>query len=220
MGGGRESPGVHAVGHLYVHADDLPWWWADPSNTGTVDVAGCRPASTRCGDYPVAIDSDHAVWRAFGNEYWPALYLVDARGHVRHHHLGEGEYERPERFIQRLLSEAGHAVGRELVSADAHGLEAAADWENLRSPDMYLGAGRAEHFASPGGAAPDKRRAYSVPTRLSLNSWALAGDGRWGSTRSYWTRPVPGSRATSTPAIFIGSWDRRRPAGTCDHGCS
>src|SRR5258706_611573 len=103
--------------------------------------------------YPIAIDSDHAIWRAFGNQYWPALYFVDAKGRIRHHHFGEGEYEKSEMIIQQLLTEAGNAgVGHELVPVDARGAELAADWANLRSPENYVGHERTENFASPGGA--------------------------------------------------------------------
>src|ERR1700694_4484623 len=90
-----------------------------------------RAAKDMRVDYPIAIDSDHAVWRALKNEYWPALYIVDAQGHIRHHHFGEGEYEQSERVIQQLLSETGiGGIGRGLVSVDAHGVEAAADWDS------------------------------------------------------------------------------------------
>jgi thiol-disulfide isomerase/thioredoxin len=128
-------------------------------------------------EYPIAIDNDHALWRAFKNEYWPALYFVDAQGRIRHHHFGEGEYEQSETIIQQLLAEAGTgASGRELVSVDARGAEAAADWGNLKSPENYVGYERTEKFASPGGAVPDRRRVYAAPTRLTLNHWALSGD--------------------------------------------
>jgi thiol-disulfide isomerase/thioredoxin len=128
-------------------------------------------------DYPIAIDNDYAIWRAFKNEYWPALYFVDAQGHIRHHQFGEGEYEQSERIIQQLLAEAGiGGIGRELVSVDARGAEAAADWSSLSSPENYVGYERTENFASPGGAVPDKRRIYAAPTRLGLDQWALSGD--------------------------------------------
>jgi thiol-disulfide isomerase/thioredoxin len=127
--------------------------------------------------YPVALDNDYAVWRAFSNQYWPALYFVDARGRVRHHHFGEGDYAQSERVIQRLLAEAGASVIEQaLVSVDARGVEAAADWESLKSPENYVGYGRTESFASPGGAAADERRVYSAPAQLGLNQWALAGE--------------------------------------------
>src|SRR6266571_8207219 len=128
-------------------------------------------------EYPIAIDNDYAIWRAFTNHYWPALYFVDAQGRIRHHQFGEGEYEQSEMIIQQLLAEAGiGGIGYELVSVDAHGAEAAADWGSLRSPENYVGYERTENFASPGGAVLDKPRIYAVPARLRLNHWALAGE--------------------------------------------
>jgi thiol-disulfide isomerase/thioredoxin len=128
-------------------------------------------------DYPIALDSDYALWRGFKNEYWPALYFVDAHGHIRHHHFGEGEYEQSEKIIQQLLAEAGiGGIGHDLVSVDARGVEAAADWGSLRSPENYVGYERTENFASPGGAVLDKRRVYAVPARLRRNHWALLGE--------------------------------------------
>ncbi len=127
-------------------------------------------------DYPVAIDNDYAVWSAFANHYWPALYFADAQGRIRHHHFGEGEYQQSEMVIQQLLAEAGSAdPGRELVSVDARGAEAPADWATLRSPENYTGYERTENFASPGGAVPGQRHAYEAPAQLRLNYWALSG---------------------------------------------
>ena len=127
--------------------------------------------------YPVAIDSDYAIWSAFANHYWPALYFADAEGHIRHHHFGEGEYQQSEMVIQRLLDAAGSArIGKELVSVDPRGIEAPADWANLGSPETYTGYERTESFASPGGARPGLRHAYTLPEQLRLNDWALAGD--------------------------------------------
>jgi thiol-disulfide isomerase/thioredoxin len=126
--------------------------------------------------YPIAIDNDYGIWRAFRNQAWPALYFVDAQGRVRHRHFGEGEYERSERMIQQLLAEAGRGeASSELVSVAGRGLEAAAAWNNLRSPEAYVGYQRAANFASPGGPLLDKRRVYTAPARLRLNDWALAG---------------------------------------------
>src|SRR5262249_11838237 len=128
-------------------------------------------------DYPVVIDNEYAIWRAFNNQYWPALYFIDAQGRVRHHHFGEGAYDQSEMIIQRLLNEAGAGgAGDELVSVDARGLEAAADWGSLKSPENYVGYERTENFASPGGAVLDKPRMYELPARLRLNDWALSGD--------------------------------------------
>jgi thiol-disulfide isomerase/thioredoxin len=128
-------------------------------------------------DYPVAIDNDYAVWEAFANHYWPALYFADAEGRIRHHHFGEGEYQQSEMVIQQLLAEAGLAgAGHELVSVDARGAEAPADWAALRSAENYTGYERTENFASPGGAVPGQRHTYQVPAELRLNHWALSGD--------------------------------------------
>ena len=128
-------------------------------------------------DYAVAVDNNYAVWRAFNNEYWPALYFIDAQGHIRHHQFGEGDYGRSERIIQQMLTEAGVGdVSQESVSVDARGIEAAADLDNLRSPENYVGYARTENFASPGGATEDQPRVYTAPTRLRLNHWALSGN--------------------------------------------
>jgi thiol-disulfide isomerase/thioredoxin len=136
-----------------------------------------RAAKDMRVDYPVAIDNDYTIWRAFNNSYWPALYLVDAQGHIRHHHFGEGEYEESEMILQQLLEEAGNGgIGHDLVSVDAQGAEAGADWGSLRSPENYLGYERTENFASPGGAVLDEPRVYEAPARLRLNHWALSGD--------------------------------------------
>ena len=136
-----------------------------------------RAASDMRVDYPIAIDNDFAIWQAFTNHYWPALYLVDAQGHLRYHHFGEGAYELSEMLLQHLLVEAGFGgFDDDLVSVDAQGAEAAADWDSLRSPETYVGDALTENFASPGGAVLDKRHLYAVPERLRLNHWALAGE--------------------------------------------
>jgi thiol-disulfide isomerase/thioredoxin len=128
-------------------------------------------------DHPVAVDNEHVIWRAFKNQYWPALYFIDSQGRLRYHHFGEGSYERSEMIIQALLAEArGGGIDRELVSVDARGIEAAADWGNLKSAENYVGYERTQNFASPGGAALDKPRMYELPARLRLNEWALSGD--------------------------------------------
>ncbi|HKY67712.1 MAG TPA: redoxin domain-containing protein [Acidimicrobiales bacterium] len=131
--------------------------------------------------YPVAVDNDYAVWRAFDNNYWPALYFVDAAGRIRHHHFGEGEYMASEMVLQMLLREAGRDVDQDLVRLVPAGVEAEADWGNLRSTETYLGYGRTVGFASPEGLAPDERRRYSPPALLGRNQWALSGDWRIGS---------------------------------------
>jgi len=140
------------------------------------EIAGLRKATEeREIDYPVVVDNDYEIWSAFDNHYWPALYFVDADGIIRDHHFGEGRYEQSERVIQRLLG-----VERELVSVEGLGVEAEADWDNVRTPETYLGYARSERFASPGGVAFDERRAYELPERLRFNHWALAGEWRIG----------------------------------------
>src|SRR5262245_57236567 len=128
-------------------------------------------------DHPIAIDNDSAVWSAFDNSYWPALYFVDAQGQIRHHQFGEGRYEQSEMIVQQLLTEAGRSgIDDDLVTVDASGVEAAADWDSLWSPENYLGYERTENFASPDGSVLDTRHVYTGPARLRLNHWALAGD--------------------------------------------
>jgi thiol-disulfide isomerase/thioredoxin len=128
-------------------------------------------------DYPVAVDNGYVIWRAFNNQYWPALYFIDAQGRIRHHYFGEGAYEQLEMVIQRLLAEAGgNGLGDDLVSVDARGLEVAADWGSLKSPENYVGYERTQNFASPEGPVPDSPRAYELPARLHLNEWALSGE--------------------------------------------
>jgi thiol-disulfide isomerase/thioredoxin len=128
--------------------------------------------------YPIALDSDYEVWRAFSNRYWPAVYIADAEGRIRHHQFGEGGYDECERGIQQLLREAGvDSVADDLVSPTAKGLEAQADWTNLRSPETYLGYAQGRrNFASPGGAEIGVLSTYAAPKMLMLNQWALAGD--------------------------------------------
>jgi len=136
-----------------------------------------RAVKDRKIDFPIAIDSDYAIWRAFDNNYWPALYVIDAQGRIRHHQFGEGGYEKSERIIQQLLSEAGFSgIGDQLAAVDARGVEAEADWAHLESPENYLGHERTENFVSPGGAVVDKPRVYAAPARVKLNHWALSGD--------------------------------------------
>ena len=121
-------------------------------------------------EYPVALDSNYAVWRAFGNRYWPAVYIADAQGRIRHHQFGEGGYEECERIIQRLLGEAGSgSVADDLVSDTGEGFEAQADWANLKSPETYLGYEQAQNFASPGGAELDEPRTEGQLLIRALN---------------------------------------------------
>ena len=126
-------------------------------------------------NYPIAVDSDYAIWRAFDNNYWPAAYVADANGTLHFHHHGEGNYDGIERTIQRLLNEAGRKTDGELVKVNPRGLEVAADYGTLRSPENYLGYRQGEGFASD--LVEDAPTTYSAPPRLTLNQWAL--DGNW-----------------------------------------
>ena len=126
-------------------------------------------------EYPIALDSDYRVWRAFDNNYWPAVYIADAEGRIRHHHFGEGGYEECERVIQQLLREAGgDGIPNDLVSVADEGFEAQADWTTLQSPETYLGYEQAQNFA--GEPRFDEARTYVAPDRLQRNQWALSGD--------------------------------------------
>jgi thiol-disulfide isomerase/thioredoxin len=128
--------------------------------------------------YPIVVDSHYSIWDEFRNQFWPAVYLFDANGRVRHHKFGEGDYEQIEFVIQRLLIEAGHrSFDSKPVSVRGLGAEAAADWRNLGSPETYLGSSHASSFASVREVQPDRSRAYAFPSRLKLNEWSLAG--RW-----------------------------------------
>jgi thiol-disulfide isomerase/thioredoxin len=125
--------------------------------------------------YPVAIDSDHSVWDAFHNMYWPALYFIDAKGRIRHHQFGEGDYETSEMVIRQLLAEANHPVDGSLAVVDPHGVEAPADLRSLLTPENYIGYARTQGFRWPGGAVRDRRNEYVIPSTLNLAEWALAG---------------------------------------------
>jgi cytochrome c biogenesis protein CcdA/thiol-disulfide isomerase/thioredoxin len=163
-----EKYGAQGLVVIGVHAPEF----AFEKNIGNVRKAVSDLRIT----YPVAIDNDYAIWRAFKNEYWPAHYFIDANGQVRHHHFGEGDYDGSERVIQRLLKEAGTATSQtaELVSVRATGAQAAPDLEDALSPETYVGYGRAEHFVSPGGAVQDRRHSYASGTP-GLNEWGLSG---------------------------------------------
>jgi thiol-disulfide isomerase/thioredoxin len=158
----------HGLVVIGVHSPEFPF---------EHDVDNVRRAAVEMRvAYPVAIDNDFAIWNALHNQYWPALYVVDARGRIRHHQFGEGGYEQSERIIQQLLLEAGNgSVGPDLAAVDARGLEAPAAWSELKSPENYVGYDRTENFASSGGVLRDRQRVYAVPGRLRLNHWALQG---------------------------------------------
>jgi cytochrome c biogenesis protein CcdA/thiol-disulfide isomerase/thioredoxin len=140
------------------------------------DFANVKKAVADLGiKYPVALDNDWNLWRALGNNYWPAHYFIDAEGRVRYHHFGEGGYDESEAVIRQLLTEAGHAPSSKMASTSvADAVEMGASGE-VRSPETYIGYARAENFVSPGGQSQDSAKAYSIPARLNLNDWALGG---------------------------------------------
>jgi thiol-disulfide isomerase/thioredoxin len=168
----RQEPHVRAWSQAYRSDGLVVIGVHTPEFSFEHELDRVRQATKERGiDYPVALDNDYEIWRAFDNHYWPALYFVDGDGIIRDQHFGEGRYGESERVIQRLLG-----VERELVSVEGLGVEAEADWDHLRTPETYLGYERSEHFASPDGAAFDERRAYELPERLGFNQWALAGE--------------------------------------------
>jgi cytochrome c biogenesis protein CcdA/thiol-disulfide isomerase/thioredoxin len=131
--------------------------------------------------YPVAVDSNYAIWKAFNNEYWPAHYFIDGKGRIRYHHFGEGEYHESERVIQELLKENGAQLPSSgTIAASGEGAEAAPDTADRRSPETYVGYHRAEHFASTEKIAQDSKHVYTPQPRLSLNQWALGGSWKVG----------------------------------------
>ncbi len=142
------------------------------------NVDNVRRATKEMGiDYPVVMDENHEIWNAFANQYWPAIYLIDAKGRVRYRQFGEGSYAASERAIQHLLTEAGATgVGRRVQAVHARGFEADADWANLGSPETYVGYERGEGFASPGGVVRDRPHVYVPPAALRRDTWALSGD--------------------------------------------
>jgi thiol-disulfide isomerase/thioredoxin len=156
----RQEPYVRAWSQAYRDDGLLVIGVHTPEFSFEHDIDGVRRATEERGiDYPVAQDNDYAIWSAFANHYWPALYFVDRDGRIRDQHFGEGRYEQSERVIQELLG-----VERELVPVEGVGVEAEADWDNLGTPETYLGSGRGEG------------RASVLPEELPLNQWALAGE--------------------------------------------
>jgi hypothetical protein len=168
----RQEPYVRAWSQAYRDDGLVVIGVHTPEFSFEHEIERVRQATKERGiDYPVALDNEYDIWSAFDNHYWPALYFVDGDGIIRDQHFGEGRYEESERVIQRLLG-----VERELISVEGLGVEAEADWDNLRTPETYLGYERSEHFASPDGAAFDERHAYELPEHLVFNHWALAGE--------------------------------------------
>lgn len=166
-----QNQGLAVVG---VHSPEFPFE-KDPENVRWA-VKNMRIS------YAVGLDNGFAIWRAFKNDAWPALYFIDRQGRIRDQVFGEGRYAQSESTIQKLLREAGATgVGSGYVSVDPHGAEAAADWKELRSGENYLGYARTQNFASPGGMASDKTHTYRYPKGLKLNEWALSGEWNIGS---------------------------------------
>ena len=178
----RELPYIRAWAAKYkdaglvvigVHAPEFGFE-KDPANVKNA-VSDLKVA------YPIPIDSSHSIWSAFRNEYWPADYFVDAKGRIRYHHFGEGEYEKSERVIQTLLKENGATgLDESTVRITADGAEAPPS-EDVRSPETYVGYARAENFASPERMARDSRTTYSPPSRPALNQWGLGGAWKTGA---------------------------------------
>lgn len=150
------------------------------------DVDNVTQAMKKLGiSYPVAIDNDFKIWRAFDNQYWPAHYFVDAKGHIRYHHFGEGNYAESEQVIQQLLREAGHKdVSSDLITAKASGVQQGSDGQDMRSPETYVGYGRSENFASTPDIAPDKNATYQLPAQPTLNQWGVEGQWMIGSEQA------------------------------------
>jgi thiol-disulfide isomerase/thioredoxin len=168
----RQEPYVRAWSQAYRDDGLIVIGVHTPEFSFEHEIDRVRQATEdRAIDYPVALDSDYAIWNAFDNHYWPALYFVDTGGGIRDQHFGEGRYEQSERVIQELLG-----IERELTAVEGVGVEAEADWDQVRTPETYLGYGRGNGLASPNGQSLDVRRAYELPERLGFNSWALAGE--------------------------------------------
>jgi len=196
------------------------------------DLGNVRTAIAAQGiRYPVTLDSDYAVWRAFGNRGWPGFYFIGADGRVRHYALGEGDYARSEQLIQQLLAEAGRPAHAAIADIPGQAIQAAADWASLGSPETYLGHAQAQNFASPGGARADRPSQYGMPATLARNHWGLAGswtiggefatlDRGGGSVRyRFHARDlhlVLGTPARDRPARFRVTIDGAAPGA--DHG--
>jgi thiol-disulfide isomerase/thioredoxin len=180
-------------------------WWEKYKDHGLVvvgvhapefafekNVDDVRKAVSALGiTYPVAIDNDYNIWRAFNNEYWPAHYFIDAKGRIRHHHFGEGSYDESERVIQQLLTEAGNKdVPTGTASVNGSGAEMAPDDGDAHSPETYTGSDKAERFVSPGGQTAGAKD-YRIGN-IALNEWGLTG--RWTVGGEYATlNSAPGS---------------------------
>ncbi len=172
----RQEPHVRAWSQAYRDDGLIVIGVHTPEFAFEHEIERIRPAIKERGiDYPVAVDSHYRIWNAFDNHYWPALYFIDRDGIIRDQHFGEGRYEQSERVIQQLLE-----VERDLVTVEGVGVEAAADWTHLRTPETYLGYGRSERF-TPADSATLEAQVHQFPKGLLVDHWALAGDWTIGS---------------------------------------
>jgi len=162
------------------------------------DLRNVMTQSQKLGvSYPIAVDNDYGVWDDFANHYWPAIYIADAEGRIRFHHFGEGEYARTEMVIQQLLVEAGaQGLDQDLVMVEPEGLEVAADWRSLQSPETYLGYGQSSAFVSERAGYYDRPHVYESAAPPALNSWDLSGD--WTLARHAAVLNAPGGRILFT----------------------
>src|SRR6266536_5146011 len=174
----RQEPYVRAWSQAYRDEGLVVIGVHTPEFSFEHDIDRVRQATKeRAIDYPVAVDNDYAVWDAFANNYWPALYFIDAEGRIRHHRFGEGDYERSEIIIQQLLRDAGaEDVSDELAPVDPRGPEVVADWENLESPEEYLGSRRAQNFDSSERSGWGEHRSDEATRPLRRNHWTLSGN--------------------------------------------
>ena len=172
----RSLPYVEAWDHTYRDQGLVVIGVHAPEFAFERDVGNVRKAVKDLGiTYPVAIDNNQALWRAFQNHYWPAHYLIDAKGRIREVHFGEGGYDKTEQAIQRLLAEAhGRMFMPGQATVTAVGAQAAADTADIRSPETYIGYDRARGFTSPGGEVHDKPHTYATGP-MALNDWSLSG---------------------------------------------
>jgi cytochrome c biogenesis protein CcdA/thiol-disulfide isomerase/thioredoxin len=166
-------------------------WWEKYKNDGLVVIGVHTPEFAFEKDpanvaksltdlkitYPVAVDSNYAIWKAFKNNYWPAHYFIDAQGVIRYHHFGEGEYDESEEVIQQLLREKNAGLKTAgLVQVNAGGAQAAPDFGDVASPETYIGYARQQNYVSPQNIRQDGPQAYTAPSRLTVNQWGLAGN--------------------------------------------
>jgi cytochrome c biogenesis protein CcdA/thiol-disulfide isomerase/thioredoxin len=187
----RSLPYVHAWADKYRDKGLIVIGVHAPEFAFEKDVGNVRRAVRELNlDYPIAIDNNYAIWNGFGNEYWPAHYLIDAEGRIRHHHFGEGDYAESEKIIQQLLAEAGRiGVASNIVNVSASGAEAAADITDVLSPETYIGYERAQNFASTDAAAEDAPHVYGLAPQLQLNQWGLTGNWTIGDQHAVLNEP-------------------------------